>query len=120
MTDEAVAGGNTLPSTPDPATITQVAGIVRTIIAGLGAMGLLGGSLAALTDAQISAIVTAFLTVGGVLMWIGAGVWSWWQKRQAQQHAHESAVASAIASSQATAASGTPTAIAVQPAKAPV
>lgn len=108
-----------IPSTPDPAMVAQIAAIARTLIAGLAGAGLLGSSIAAVTDAQISAIVTGALMLVSIVVWVGTGVWSWRQKRKSAQQVHDAAVASAVASSQATMQAGQPVAIPVQPATAP-
>lgn len=106
------------PPPPDPVVVAQWAGQIRTVIALVGGLGLGGAWLQHLTDAQISNDVTAILTMFGLASWALAGVWSWWQKRQAANAARTVAVASAVASAHKTQDAGTPTPVTVAPAAA--
>ncbi len=90
-----------LPTLPNPATVAQIAGLLRTVIAGLGGAGLIGGSIGALTDSQLSGLVSAGLIAGGFAAWAGAAIWSWWQKLQAAKLAQRALVTSAVASARA-------------------
>lgn len=82
-------------STPDPREIALVAGVIRTILAGLAGMGVLGGTWAALSDVQLSAISAMLLTLASLAGWAGVGVWSWIQKVRQARLDHAGSVASA-------------------------
>lgn len=97
-----------VPSTPDPQTVTLIAGQVRNILAGLSGMGLIGGVWASMSDNQISLIVTAGLSVVSVVGWVVSGVWSWWQKNKAAHDDHANSVASAQAGTAVTVVSPAP------------
>jgi ABC-type nickel/cobalt efflux system permease component RcnA len=102
-----------LPETPNPSTITQVASVIRTILAGLAGMGI--GTGLVVNDAQLTAISAMVLTIGSLAMWAAVGAWSLWQKYKSAKADHAGSVASAQASANATQAAGTPVAVVVPP-----
>lgn len=77
-------------ATPDPATVSIVAGIIRHILSGLGALGV---GLGAVGDTSDSNIYIA----AGALCWVAAAIWSLWQKYSAQKKLKMAALASARA-----------------------
>lgn len=100
-----------LPQPPDPTTIAQWTGQLRTLIALAGGLGLGGAWLGHITDQEISGDLTAIFTVGGLALWAGAAIWSWIAKLRAATAARTSAVASAVQSAQ----TGTPVVVTVTP-----
>ena len=102
-----------LPSAPSPSTITQVAAIIRTVLAGLAGMGV--GTGIVVNDAQLTAISAMVLTIGSLVAWAGVGAWSLYQKYKSAKADHAGSVASAEASATATQAAGTPVAVVVPP-----
>lgn len=102
-----------LPPVPSPSTVTQVAAILRTVLAGLSGMGIATGWI--LSDVQLAAISAMLLMAGSVASWIAVGVWSLYQKYKSTRDDHAGSVASAQASAAATRTAGTPIAIVVPP-----
>ena len=84
-----------MPSTPDPEAIALAAGQLRALLAALAGMGILGGVWASVSANEIATILTAVLTLSGLVLYLIASVWSWWQKAAAARAAHRGAVASA-------------------------
>jgi len=83
-----------------------LAGLFRAILAALGAAGFTWAS--AVTGSQIE-------MAAGVVMMLGAAVWSAWQKISAVRAARRSAAASAIASAEATMRAGQPVPVIIAP-----
>lgn len=104
-----------LPAPPDPVTVAQWTGQIRTVVALLGGIGLGGAWLQHITDAQISNDVTTVLTVLGLAAYAIAAFYSWKQKRDAATAARTEKVASAVASANA----GVPVVVTVTPPGVP-
>ena len=105
-----------LPTAPSPSTVTQLAAVLRTLLAGLAGIGVGTGLM--VNDAQLAAISAMVLTVGSFAMWAGVGAWSLYQKYKSAKADHAGSVASAQASANATQNAGMPIAVVVPPVAA--
>jgi len=98
---------------PSPSAITLLAGQLRNIVAGLGAIGVFAG--VEWSDAKLTAISAAILSIGGGLLWIATGVWSAIQKYKSTADDHAGSVASATISANESAKAGEPVVVVVPP-----
>lgn len=101
------------PAPPDPTTVEQWAGQVRTLVAVLS--GIFAGVawLHQITDAQITGYVTFGLTIASLAGWAWAGIKSWQSKQLKAAEERKLQVASAVASANATMATGVATPVTV-------
>lgn len=109
---------NAVPSTPDAATVTQTATVVRAILMlSSGVTGALGIVMPQISDAQLSVYVTAGLIVwsAGSAAW--AIIWGWWKNRKKAQESHADNVATAVATAKATLAAGELTPVPIEVSK---
>ena len=81
-----------VPSTPDLATTTIVATIVRSVLLLLAGAGV----VSAQTFLDSSASASIITTVASALVGIGTGCWALYERSQAKKMAHAGAVESAI------------------------
>src|ERR1044072_4696926 len=93
-----------LPKAPDPAYVQVIAAVIRGLIQVSSGIGFAWG--ATLSDGQVVMYASAIVMIATL-------IWSAYQKIRALRHSRQSAMASAIRSSQATMQSGEPTPIAV-------
>lgn len=87
----------TIPSTPDPTQVALWTGQIRLLISVFVGLGLGSAWLPHITDAQISAELTAVLTVASLIGAVGASAWSFYKEHWAAQHTHAVAQVSAAA-----------------------
>lgn len=106
---------NVVPSTPDAATVTQGATLVRAILMlSSGVTGAVGIVMPQISDAQLNLYVTAALIVWSAASAAGTIVWGWWKNRKKAQEAHADNVATAVATAKATLAVGAPVPVPVE------
>jgi hypothetical protein len=74
------------PSSPDPATVTLVAALLRHFLTTLAGAGFLSGLV--VTDSTL-------MTIASALIWTGTVMWSWGQKYRAAKADHLGSVMSA-------------------------
>ncbi len=99
--------------TPDPTKVAVWTAQLRIVIGILAGLGFGGPLLKTVTDQQLSTEITAAMTVFGFVAWAISGAWSWYKVHAAAREKHATAVASAVASSQATQDAGRPVAVTV-------
>ena len=102
-----------LPPTADPTQMAIWAGQIRLVIGMLAGAGLLGAGWAAVSAQDITNFLTIALMIASPLAAVVTGLWSKWQKQKAAGAARTTAVASAVASANATQAAGMPVAVTV-------
>lgn len=110
-----------VPSTPDAATVTQTATLVRAILfMSTGVTGALGIVMPQISDSQLNAYVTAGLIVWAALSAAGGVIWGWWKNRQKAKEAHADNVATAVITAKATMAANAPVPVPVETSAAAV
>jgi len=110
-----------VPSTPDAATVTQTATLVRAVLMlSSGVTGALGLVMPQISDAQLNLYVTAGLIVWSAVSAAGTVIWGWWKNRKKAQESHADNVATAIMTAKATLAAGEVTPVPVEVSKVAV
>lgn len=99
--------------TPDPTKVAIMASQLHMLLSILSGAGLIGGAWAGMSQDQLANDISAFLVVGGVVAGAASSMWSWYKTHWVAQEKHATAVASAVASAQATQDAGRPVAVTV-------